>query len=138
MIIKIIRVGILKKILILITFLSTKCKYYSEGCFQKDYDQIKNGFLIVHFNAGSMSKTLKKIICFLENLNHIFDVIVISATWLQDVNIPRYKISHQLRLDKQVRGCSIFVKDELPTRVNSYTVILVDNIFTNNSVVNIG
>ena len=121
MIIKTIRVGII----------STKCKYYSKGSFQKDYWQIKTGFSIIHFNARS--KNIEKIICILESLNHTFNIIAISETWLygdkvQDVNIPGYEVTHQLRLNKRGGCCSIFVKGEFKFKVLTDIYISIDNI----------
>ena len=94
---------------------STKCAYYTEDNFNKHF--INNtGLSIIHFNARSLSKNLSDIKGFLSGLNHSFDIIAISETWLdaenlQSINIEGYKVTHQLRVDKKGGGCAIFVKN---------------------------
>ena len=84
-------------------------------------------------NARSIHKNIENIKCFLGNLNLNFDVIAISETWLcdgkvQDINIPGYEVTHQLRLDKKGGGCSIFVKEDCKFKVLKEKCFSVNNL----------
>lgn len=60
-----------------------KCKYYTEESFQSLTS--KNiEFSFIHFNIRSLRKHFHDLICYLESLNHSFDVIALSETWLKD------------------------------------------------------
>ena len=62
-----------------------KCKYYTEQSFQGLTG--KNVvFSLIHFNIRSLRKHFDDLYCYLESLDHVFDVIALSETWLKETD----------------------------------------------------
>ena len=71
---------------------------------------------LIHFNACSLKKNLNSKEQCINNLSIKFDIIVISENWLYsrmvDVyNLNGYEVTHVVRNNKIVGGCSIYVQN---------------------------
>ena len=95
------------------------CKYYAVDSFKilKQNFNVK-GLSIVCFNIRSFYKNGDEFLAYLNNCDHVFDIIVLTETWGKDetqvlLHIPGYNVTHNFRNGKRAGGVSIFVKDNL-------------------------
>ena len=79
---------------------------------------MNTNFSIIYFNARSLVKNDNEITNYLNSLNHKFNVIVISETWLNVYNkylyfIDDYNNMHITRDHKRGGGISLFINTKL-------------------------
>ena len=71
---------------------------------------------IIHFNASSLIKNFDNIKHYLLSTNNVYDVIVVTETWLKACNkdiylLDGYNVSHTIRHNKRGGGISIYSRD---------------------------
>ena len=93
------------------------CNYCSTDSFKVLKQQFpKNGLSIVCFNVRSFSKNGDEFLGYLSNLEHNFDIIILTETWAKNethtlCQIPGYNATHNLRENRRGGGVSIFVRE---------------------------
>ena len=93
------------------------CEYYNDSEFRVKFDNIQ-GFSIIHFNCRSARNNFEKIESYLTNLDYLFDVIVLTETWLDDEEFKNYSLFgydgyHCARKRKKGGGVAIYVNANL-------------------------
>ena len=71
---------------------------------------------IIHFNARSLIKNFDNIKHYLLSTNNVYDVIVVTETWLKAYNkdlylLDGYNVSHTISHNKRGGGISIYSRD---------------------------
>ena len=95
------------------------CSYRSIDSFKVLKQQFpKNGLSIVCFNVRSFSKNGDEFVGYLSNLEHDFDIIVLTETWANNetqtlCQIPGYNSTHNPRENRRGGGVSIFVRESI-------------------------
>ena len=97
--------------------LCNSCEYYNENEFRVKFENIQ-GFSIIHFNCRSARNNFEKIESYLTNLDYLFDVIVLTETWLDDEEFKNYSFNgydgyHCARKKKKRGGVAIYVNTNL-------------------------
>lgn len=93
------------------------CNYCSIDSFKTLKQQFSsNGLSVICFNIRSFSRNGDEFIGYLSNLEHDFDVIILTETWAKDdtqtlINIPGYTSTHNIRENRRGGGVSIFVRE---------------------------
>jgi hypothetical protein len=114
--------------------IQTKCNYYTDEQFNKKFKKEK-GLSVIHFNARSLRKNFDKIEKYIFELDHLFDVIAISETWLDtrfdpnEFQLKGYEMYREDRTCKRGGGVAIYIKDHLKCKVLSEFCKTVDEIF---------
>ena len=92
-----------------------KCKYF----FPSQIPKAKpNQFSLFHLNIRSLRKNFEKFKLLLFILNHSFDIIALSETWITDddiissFDIDGYKAIYQNRVGRERGGVCMYIKKE--------------------------
>ena len=106
--------------------IDNQCNYNYD--IKVDSSNMNTNFSIIHFNARSLVKNYNEITNYLNSLNHKFNVIVISETWLNVYNkdlyfIEDYNNIHITRDHKRGGGISLFI-------IKKLKYISIDALFT--------
>ena len=95
------------------------CNYYSDCQFTAKIDKYHDGLSFIHFNARSLGANFINITEYLTDLNHSFDIIAISETWLNTgnnfslYNIKGYDLFYVTRNNKKGGwGCYLYTKKD--------------------------
>ena len=103
--------------------------YYTVDSFNNFSKKFNNSKLsVITFNVRSFHKHCDEFIGFLNCINLKFDVIILTETWLSDLNkdianIDGYNVVHSIRTKKQGGGVSLFIRDSLNFEVNNNLII---------------
>ena len=111
----------------------TKSVYTYPDHLVKNIKHIKQGCTILHHNIRSLPKHYDELIDFLTYLNTNIDCIVLSETFLNDINkdqfpLPGYKAYHLVRSKKKGGGVSIFIKETSFKDSKLYSSALNENL----------
>ena len=92
------------------------CKYISVDTFKNVKQNFVRGLSLICFNIRSFNKNSEEFLAYLQNTNHIFDIIILTETWGKDdthtlFTIPGYNSLHNYRKNKRGGGVSLFIKD---------------------------
>ena len=93
-------------------------RYYDEENFCKmcDDNNVQSSyFSLFHMNIRSASKHSEELLIHLENLSHVFNVVALTETWLQDsnvdcINVPGYTHVYSCRDNRSGGGVSCLIK----------------------------
>ena len=110
----------------------SKCQYYTD--FQ--FNQIEStdiGLSMVHFNCRSLNRNFEEIKSYLNELNHTFDIIAMSETWVQSINnfyfyLEGYDVVHRDRQNKRGGGVAIYIKNGIELRLINEMSLVIDNL----------
>ena len=104
----------------------SNCQYYNIGEFNFED---KNNFVIFNHNVRSFAKNFDELSVYLNDLNVVIDVLVLTETWFSDFNtcdIDGYNAFHTFRSDRRGGGVSIFVRETLKSRLLSEQSCVTD------------
>ena len=68
-----------------IDHMTDKCSYFTEEGFQT-LTSSNVEFSLIHLNIRSLRKHFQDLTCYLESLNHQFDVVALSETWIKETD----------------------------------------------------
>ena len=94
------------------------CKYYDINAYNKLLYKTSNCFTIMHLNTRSITNKLDTITALLHTLHKRPSVIVVTETWLNDLNcnlfnIPGYTPYHLVSIMRAHGGVSVYVSNKL-------------------------
>ena len=100
--------------------INLECEYYTESQINHTITN-KQGLSIIHFNCRSINANFEKIEEFLQNIDHTFDVIALTETWLNENSlVPElvgFKCCHQPRLNKKGGGVAMYINNQLNFKI---------------------
>ena len=111
------------------------CNYYSDCQFTAKIDKYHDGLSFIHFNARSLGANFINITEYLTDLNHSFDIIAISETWLNTGtnfslhNIKGYDLFYVTRNNKKGGGVAIYTQKRINCKVLEQQTLVIDNMF---------
>lgn len=80
-------------------------EYFDEDSFIKELDRYN--YSLLHLNIRSVPKNVNSFITYMKNLKINFDVIGLTATWINEANTNLYNIEDHVQRDlyrKERRG----------------------------------
>ena len=95
------------------------CEYVSVDSFKGMKNGFHaHGFSIINFNIRSFNKNSTEFLAYLDSTEHIFDIIILSETWINEStlvlsNIPGYCSVHSYRSNMVSGGISIFIRESI-------------------------
>ena len=115
---------------------SADCRYYNEDTFNRKIahvSQASQSFSLMHANIRSVQSNYQSLECYLEALNHNFDVIGLSETWLNDDTVCNFKPNHYLaehllRDGKSGGGVSILLSEGLSYKRRCDLTVCSENV----------
>ena len=97
-------------------------KYYDSNQFNSNIICDENDFSILNLNIRSISSNIDILNSFLSTLNRQFDVLSFTESWLNEttknlISINNYYSLHSLRPSKRGGGVSIFIKNNISSKL---------------------
>ena len=108
------------------------CQYYTENTFNTKFPP-SDKFSIFHVNMRSIPNNLDKLIYYLEGIQHTFNIIAISETWLQEhnktlYNIRGYNHEYVIRTNRVGGGVSLFIHSSLNYKVRTDLTLSLEDV----------
>jgi len=95
------------------------CRRFSTGTFNSHFS-IQNGIFIVNFNIRSFNANICEFVVFLDELNVVPDILIITETWFSDASrgsLNGFTGVHCSRINRVGGGVSVFVNDKLGAKI---------------------
>ena len=99
---------------------SIPCAYYSVDDFNNEFSYLEDKFIVVHQNIRSFNANMDELILYLNTISANVDVIILSETWFcvdSVKQIDGYVGYHSCRVDRRGGGVSVFVNNQLKSRL---------------------
>ena len=114
---------------------SLHCRYYTEQSFNNEVSSLNcepGQLSLLHSNIRSVQKNFRSLEFYLDSLNHNFDVIALTETWLNEVtldgfNPQHYKTENVCRSNKSGGGVSVMINESLDYKVRNDIAIMNEN-----------
>ncbi len=99
--------------------INDKCNYHCSDSFNDQNKNKQAELSLIHFNSRSLNKNIDQITDYLKTLNHKFEILAFSETWLNKnkvspslINLDGYNFIHDDRSHKRGGGVGLFISDK--------------------------